>query len=671
MMTHIPSRFRTIPASIMIRFTAFCLLIALVAAGTAFAQQPANEADYYKIVTLPIPEDVILEVGGLDVLPDGQLAVSTRRGDIWLVKNPTMEGPARPEFKRFAHGLHEALGVAYRDGVIYTAQRGELTRLRDLDGDGVADRYETVYSWPLEGNYHEYSFGPLIKPDGTMIVTLNLAWVGYGASLSKWRGWMLEISPDGEMTPIATGMRSPAGFGFNYEGEVFYGENQGDWIGSGYITHVEKGDFVGNPAGLRWTDEPGSPLSIKPEDIPDSGRPMVEVAEEVEELKLPAVWLPHTLMGVSTSDILADTTKGAFGPFAGQVFVGDQGQSRVMRVFMEEINGVWQGAAFPFREGFSSGVLRMVWGKDGSMFVGMTSRGWGSTGRAPYGLQRLEWTGLMPFEVHSVEARPDGFELTFTKPVDRAIASDPTSYNVTGFTYQYHSSYGSPITNQEAAPVRAVEVAKDGMSARIAVDDLRKGYIHELKLTSIRSEEGDPLLHDVAYYTLNEIPDGSKMAVAEPVVPAEAEAEAAVVSTVQPKRLTEMPADWTDGPDASITIGTQPGLQFDLPSFDVTAGSKLELVFNNNDDMMHNVLIVEPGAADKVGEMAIAMGLEGPNQNYVPDTESVLFHTALLEPGSMETIYFTVPSEPGEYPFVCSFPGHSFTMRGVMRVVGK
>ena len=659
----------------MTRIPAFCLLAALFlilsTAAPAAAQTTATESDYYRIVTLPIPEDVILEVGGLDVLPDGQLAVSTRRGDIWLIKNPTMEGPARPEFKRFAHGLHEALGVAYRDGVIYTAQRSELTRLRDLDGDGVADRYETVYSWPLEGNYHEYSFGPLIKPDGTMIVTLNLAWVGYGASLSKWRGWMLEITPEGEMTPIATGMRSPAGFGFNMDGDVFYGENQGDWIGSGYITHVEKGDFVGNPAGLRWTDEPGSPLSIKPEDIPDSGRPMVEVAEEVDELKLPAVWLPHTLMGVSTSDILADTTKGLFGPFAGQVFVGDQGQSRVMRVAMEKVNGVWQGAAFPFREGFQSGVLRMVWGKDGSMFVGMTSRGWGSTGRDPYGLQRLEWTGRMPFEVKTVEARPDGFELTFTKPVDRAIASDPASYHVTGFTYQYHSTYGSPITNQETAPVRAVEVSDDGLKARIAVDGLRRGYIHELKLTSIRSDEGNPLLHDVAYYTLNEIPSGANMTVAAPAKPASSTAEESADSAVmRPKRLTEMPADWTDGPDATITIGTQPGLQFDLPSFDIKAGSKLKLVFNNNDDMMHNVVVVEPGTADDVGMKAIGLGLEGPNRDYVPSMEEVLFHTALLEPGTMEAIYFTVPSEPGEYPYICSFPGHSFTMRGIMRVVG-
>ena len=149
-----------------------------------------------------------------------------------------------------------------------------------------------------------------------MLVTLNLAWIGHGASLSKWRGWALEITPDGEMTPIATGLRSPAGYGYDLNGELFYAENQGDWVGSGGITHLERGDFAGNPAGLIWTDEPESPLRLKPEDIPDTGEPEFVVAQRVPGMKSPAVWFPHVELGISTSDILVDSTAGGFGPFA-------------------------------------------------------------------------------------------------------------------------------------------------------------------------------------------------------------------------------------------------------------------------------------------------------------------------------------------------------------------
>ena len=634
------------------------------------AQPLPTEADYYEMVTVPIPEGIVLEVGGLAFLPDGRLAVSTRRGEVWLVENPTAAYGGQPHFKRFAHGLHEALGLAYHDGALYTAQRSELTRLVDRDGDDRADRYETVYSWPLEGNYHEYSYGPLFRDDGTMIVTLNLGWIGYGASLSPWRGWALEIAPEGTMTPLAAGMRSPAGFGLNTDGALFYAENQGDWIGSGYITHVEHGDFVGNPAGLRWSFLPGSPLTLTPDDIPDTGRPLFEVARSIPALKPPAVWLPHTILGISTSDILVDSTGGAFGPFAGQLLVGDQGHSKIARVFLEQVDGVYQGAAFPFREGFASGVLRLAWAPDGSLLAGMTSRGWSSTGRAPYGLQRLAWTGKTPFEVQAIRAEPDGFTLTFTAPVDRRTASDPASYAVTGFTYHYHSTYGSPPINREVGRVRGAVVADDGLSARLVIDGLREGYIHELKMPGLRSETGLPLLHDAAYYTLNRIPDGEPLALEDRPGASAAQTtpdrEAAPVR--QPKRMNEMPPSWRTGPDVTITIATRPGLKFDVEGFDVAAGSRVQLVFNNNDDMLHNLVITKPGTAMQIGQAAIQLGLQGHEMGYVPESDDVLFHTGLLEPETAETLYFTAPTEPGTYAFVCTFPGHAATMQGTIRV---
>ncbi|HZI24262.1 MAG TPA: auracyanin family protein, partial [Chryseolinea sp.] len=184
-----------------------------------------KEEDYYRLFSLPVPEHIILEVGGIATLPDGGLAVCTRRGEVWLISNPYVTGFERPIFRRFAHGMHEPLGLAVKGGDIYVTQRSELTRLRDTDKDGVADSYDKIFSWPLSGNYHEYSYGPLFLPNGNMYVTLNLGWsnsLGHGVSLAPWRGWLLEITPDGKMTPVAAGLRSPAGYGFNAEGDLFY-----------------------------------------------------------------------------------------------------------------------------------------------------------------------------------------------------------------------------------------------------------------------------------------------------------------------------------------------------------------------------------------------------------------------------------------------------------------
>ena len=671
------------------------MILIVLAAATLAAQRPTGdgprvptENDYYRMTTLPIPEGVVLEVGGLETLPDGRLGVATRRGEVWLIENPSSLNGGRPHFTRFASGLHEALGLMYRDGSLFTAQRSELTRLRDTDGDGKADRYETVYAWPLSGNYHEYSFGPVLTPTGDMIVTLNLAWVGYGESFVKWRGWMLKISPNGDMTPIAAGFRSPSSFGYNLAGDLFYAENQGDWVGSGGISHVEVGDFMGNPMGLKWSGEPGSPVKLTKGDIPDTGEPKFEVAKRVPHLKTPAVWFPHTILGISTSAILVDSTRGGFGPFAGQLFVGDEGQSKIMRVYLEKVNGVYQGVVFPFREGFASGVFREVWGTDKSMFVGQTSRGWSATGKAPYGLQRLMWTGTVPFEAHRVEARPDGFEITFTSPVDRATASDPSSYSVNSFIYKYHHIYGSPVINQVTHEIRRVMVSPDGLSAHLVLDSLRQGYIFEIKMAGVRSTTAMPLLHDFGYYTLNQIPgDGgqgtARAAVTPPVVAATSVGAGPIMSPARisspapgalprgaraAKRQKTMPASWNGAVDQTVSIQGIEGLKYNVTSFDVKAGSRVRLDFANVSDMLHNVVIVKPGASIRVADAALTLGLDGTRLYFVPPSNDVLFNTALLEPQKSESIYFEAPSAPGDYMFLCTFPGHAATMQGVMRV---
>ena len=511
------------------------ILLLAISVG-AFGQKPApkTEQDFYEIKTLPIPQDLYLEVGGLATMPDGRLAVSTRRGEIWIVENPYQKDSHQTNFRRFASGLHEILGLAYKDGVFYCSQRGELTKITDTNRDGVADLYEPIYQFELSGNYHEYTYGPVFDKNGDMLVTLNLAWIGFGeGKFAKWRGWLVKIKPDGTLEPQSAGLRSPAGYSINDEGDIFYGENQGDWVGSGRITHLAKGDFAGNPGGIKWAKEPNSPFKLTLEEIPDNSQPMFEAAKKVKNLKLPAVWFPHAIMGISTSDIIQDTTKGKFSPFPGQYFVADQGQSKVMRVFMEKVNGVYQGFCINYREGFQSGILRERFGLDGSMFVGMTSRGWGSTGKDNFGLQRLVWNGLTPFEINTIHAKSDGFEISFTQAVDVKSVKNAASYALRSYIYEYHHQYGSPIINVKDLKIKGISVSPDKKSVRISIDGIRQFYIHEFILKGILNEEGEPLLHETAYYTLNEIPAGDKMAINESTAPVIEKAVVAVVD--QPK----------------------------------------------------------------------------------------------------------------------------------------
>jgi len=643
-------------------FAAIVLLLLFSIQGIA---QDVSESDYYTIHSMPVPDDIVLEAGGLVFNDKGQLMVTTRRGEIWTITNPASKNPT---FKRFAQGLHEALGIAYRNGAYYVTHRSELLKIQDRNGDGKADLFEVIYRFPLSGNYHEYNYGPKFTPEGDMIVTTNLSFEHMGLSLAPWRGWLLRITEDGEMTPYATGLRSPLGIGINAEGDIFYSENQGDWVPTGWVTHLEKGDFAGHPSGLDWTHLPESPLDLKPEAIDDSkGLSVHEYSRKIPEFKAPAIMLPHGLMGISTADLLLIEHDDQVGPFTGQFLVADQGHSKIMRLFLEKVKGQYQGAVFGFLDGFSSGAIKLAWGPEDDVYVGMTNRGWPSKGQEPYGIDRMSWNGEIPFEMKTIEAESNGFTVTFTHPVDPETAANVGSYRVTDFTYHYHIDYGSPIIDRQPKAVTDVEVADDLMSVRLFVHGLREGYINEIKAEGVKSGNGQNVLRPDAYYTLNNIPEGPAHEHDTMEAP-DAETVEAHRGDGYTKKITKMPEDWNGTADRNIQIKTQTGLKFDTELVEVKAGSRVALTLIIEDDMLHNLVITEPGMADAVGGAAMRLGLDGPTMEYAPDMGEVLFHTSLLEPQDRETIYFTAPDTPGDYDFVCTFPGHHFSMRGILRV---
>ena len=634
----------------------------------------AAENRMWQRTPLPVPEGIILEVSGILPVAGQRLLVTTRRGEVWWIDG-AYDAEPKPRYTLFAQGLHEPLGIiAAPSGGYYVAQRQELTRLVDTNSDGRADVFQTVAKLPISGSYHEYAFGPVLAPTGNLRVTLNVAFGGSTQAPVPWRGWMVEITPDGQLTPIASGLRSPAGFAVSSQGEWFSTDNQGEWVGSGKITHIESGDFLGHPAGLAWSKLPGSTVKVRPENISDFEQPMHVVAQNVPGLKPPAVWLPHTILGISNSGMIEDLSGGKFGPFAGQFYVGDQGQSKLIRVSLEKVAGVWQGAAYSFREGFDSGILRMAIGENATMFVGESARGWGSVGPKQYGIERVTWTGQTPFEIKEIKAQPDGFLLTFTQPVDRATAENLASYSLAGFTYNYHTAYGAAPVNRMVCPIQKIVVAPDGLSVRLAAQCLREGYIHEVKVSGVRAATGgSAVLHPVAYYTLNRLPAGDRII---PLVPNAAElcvaALPAAASAHSAKHPVKPPTDWPNSEgDQAFLLGTQPGLKFDQTLLTTKAGTRIRLIFRNTDDMLHNFVLCAPGKGQDVGNAALALGVEGTAKNYVPDSADVLFHTAITQPETSDTIYFIAPTTPGDYDFICSFPGHSAIMKGILRVTAK
>lgn len=493
----------TLFSSVLLLAVHLALGIASPRAATA---EPPVEADYTEIVPVKVPEgavpaSAVFEIGGLLALGDGKVMFCTRRGNVWMASGFYGD---RPAYTLYADGLQEPMGLVSHEGWIYVVQRGELTRMRDVDGDDRADEFEIVCDdWTISGNYHEYAFGPRLDHDGNFWVTLNKPFGAEPFGKVPWRGWAMRITPGGVMEPVCAGLRSPAGVECSPWGDMFYTDNQGEWCGASKLAHLEVGDFHGHPYGIDSAHDPIS-LVKHPGEIPD--RIMFpEAARTIPSFKRPAIWFPYDKMGKSPAGIVWDT-EGHFPPFKGQAFVGDQHHASVLRCDLEKVNGQWQGACFPFRSGFRSGLIRVAWGEDGSLIAGMSNRGWGSEGTATEGIERLVWKGEVPFEIREMRARPDGFRLRLTLPADPTAAAALSSYTLESYTYRLHSDYGSAEMDRAQLKIRAAKVSADGMTIDLAVDGLRRGYVHELVAAGLRSSDGLPLLHAPAYYTLNEIP---------------------------------------------------------------------------------------------------------------------------------------------------------------------
>lgn len=451
----------------------------------------------------------LFEPTAFSFAPDGTLFVSTRTGGIWRRNGDS--------WNLFADGLQETLGVrvAQNGCDVYTMQKPELTLLEDIDRDGIADFYRSVANgFRFTGSYHEFAYGPVMNAAGELFFSTGLAASGHHeAKESKtgqmssplgYRGWVMKVDVTGQLTPFACGLRSPAGIGMNAADELFITDNQGDWVASSYLGHVEAGDFLGHPAAL-W-DRPAYGLTPAELDHQTVGATVAKVPPLDEEQyrmqrKPPAVWLVHGDLTNSPGNPSFAPETG-FGPFGGQAFIADISHRAIVRVALEKINGVYQGAVFPFIRPLASASFSTCFDPDGQLWVGSVGRGW-TTGRPM--IEVISYDGSsMPFEMQQIRLTTDGFEVEFTKPLaDTAVAADAIS--VKRFHYLYWAEYGSDRQDVQRVPVSNASLSSDKQRLRFVVP-VKAGHVYEIDLGDVRADGGAVLENNFAFYTVNEVP---------------------------------------------------------------------------------------------------------------------------------------------------------------------
>src|SRR6186713_520658 len=409
--------------------------------------------------------DQLFEALGLARAKDGTIVVATRTAGIWRL----VDG----EWRQFAEGLFDSLGVVVEDGkglTVVAGQKAEVSRIRDTNGDGIADDYQTLFDAnSYHGNYHNYMHGPVRAPDGSYYITINLVHDGSGlaytgggnvmGSFGGFSGWAVHVQPNGKFELYANGMRSPASLGVGPDSRVWYADNQGDFVGTSKLFVLRKDAFYGHPAGL--IDLPGmTPNS--PEIAWDKVAPRKE--REV-------VMFPHNKVANSPGNpawVLDDK----FGPFKGQMLIGDQTQSNLLRVVVETVDGVEQGSVMPFFEGLESGVMRPVFLPDGSLLLGQTGRGWQAKGGKVAALQHVVWDGkTVAPQIVAMIATPVGFRIDLTQPLASSVneATLSSALSLESWTYRDAPDYGSDELDLHPETTSAITIGADRKSISITL----------------------------------------------------------------------------------------------------------------------------------------------------------------------------------------------------------
>lgn len=591
----------------------------------------------YAIDTIDLPTDnpwkVLLFCGDHDFLPDGSALVCTMQGDVWRVTglNDKLDNV---QWRRFASGLHQALGLVVHESKIYVLGRDQITQLHDLNSDGEADFYQCFSNkFVTSPAGHDYTCGLARDPQGRF----------YTASGKQ---GLIRISADGQqMDVLATGFRNPDGLGLLPDGSVTVPCSEGEWTPASMLCLVEPQKAAAPPhfgyGGPQQGKVPATPFAYLPRGLDNSSGGQVVVPDD------------------------------RFGPLAGQILHFSFGQASHALVLRDEVQGQAQGAVVPLRGEFHSGAHRGRFSPhDGQLYVsGMN--GWGSYAAADGAFERVRYTGERVQLPKAFHLHENGVLLSFTQPMEAKQLGSVQQQFAQAWNYRYSSGYGSPefsamhpgAVGHDALEITAVHLIKPD-TIFVEIPDLQP--VNQLHLSLVIDDAAPQEL----FITVNRL---DKPFTALPNYRHVAKIIAAHPLTRDMAALgKKLPNPWAKELAGARRMDVQAdkNLTFAPRQLTAKAGETLQLTFTNPDVVPHNWVLVKPGSLQRIGDLTnkLIADPDAVQRQYVPRSDEVIAYTDIVPPGQPFSIYFTAPQQPGRYPYLCTFPGHWMVMNGELVV---
>ncbi len=583
-----------------------------------------------------------MSFGDHDFLPDGSALVCTMEGDVWHVTGLDAE-LKHVRWRRFASGLHHALGLKVADGQIYVLGRDQITRLHDLNGDGEADFYECFSNQMRTAAGHDFICGLDRDAQGRF----------YTASGPQ---GLLRFSADGkQMDVIATGFRNPDGVSVCPDGAVTLPCSEGDWTPASMICLIKP-----QPApSLSGTVPPGAAPPFFGYGGPRGGALPA----------LPLAYLPRGLDNSSGGQVSVPDDR--WGPLKGQLIHFSYGQGSHFLVLRDEVAGQPQGAVVPLVGDFRSGVHRGRFNpKDGQLYVsGM--QGWGTYTPDDGCFQRVRYTGEPVQLPRSFHLHENGVLISFTQPIDERAIADLSKQFAQVWNYRYSPAYGSP----EFAPCHPGAVGHESLriagvhrvdAQTIFVELPALQPVNQLHLL-LQVDGGRPQELFVTVHRLDA--PYTQFAGYTPIAKVIRAHPLAVDLTLLGKTIRN---PWRKSlpTAAALELSAGNNLTFSTRTLRAKPDENVKLTFRNPDVVPHNWVLLKPGSLARVGDAAnkLVADPEAALRQYVPKSDDVLCYTDIVPASQEFTIFFHAPHEKGRYPFLCTFPGHWMVMNGELIV---
>lgn len=438
-----------------------------------------NEAGPYVVDTLSAPDDnpwkSYLRFSGLDFFSNGDAAICSISGDVWIVSGID-DKLNKLTWRRFATGLFQPLGLKIVDDIVYVIGRDQITRLHDLNNDGEADFYENFNNGcKVTPGAHEFCTCLETDPQGNFYYTKCGNPTEHGGS-------MLKVSKDGSKIEVyASGLRNPNGMAISPEGIISTSDNEGEWVPASRIDFVKSGQFLGfvPTAHGPTPNHPGYPI-----------------------------WIPHSIDNSSGGQVWVTSDK--WGPLKGAFLHTSYGASSLYLVMPEIVNQRLQGGTYKFPLKFASGIMRARFNpKDGQLYV-CGLKGWQTNGVRDGAFQRVRYTGkplAIPREIH---AHKNGVEISFTAPLDPKLAEDVESWGVSRWNYRWTSQYGShdwSVANpqqqgHDTVEVKSARISKDHRTVFLEIPSIAPVMQMEIQY-NVATEDGTPIEQEI-YQTIHE-----------------------------------------------------------------------------------------------------------------------------------------------------------------------